>query len=808
MRNCRSSISLKWSSVTRSIAKALAFVIAVAFVIQMSGIRSARGDQTSDAIANLMSDGSVAAVRAPGPGPKPSPPQCDAQRAAYEGSLPVPVPTPGVPPLRGFVVQLVNESNAVLLAGVNAAHVVGAKGTPVLPREGSWVMQPFGTKLLWPDGTPQNTLTIDIPPQWENCVGAGALNPVFWARTGCKFDPNRGSNKQGKVTGIAQCETGDCGGEYDCSSFVDSTTGNVGLSAPGPKSLAEWTFNDLNNKNISAPDISVVDGVNINMDIYPIGPHSDTPTNGFNAATWLGSANLPLTVCGQDQRAPGNCPPTDFQLKRSDLSFFEHDAGQGGGDVVACFSNCGFYKFQGSSSDGGKACGPKFKCAGEPPQTCDINDPKCANWLTFCCSSDPQFGGRNVYGMGCTPQNTPPLSNCPFAGDVHQSCWDKFNKPYKNPVCSCVAYIKHDDCPTNVCTIQNSEANQNQPPFMHCSDVTSKGNQCIGDDILHEVMPRGLTWPNDPQTYFSDSRAFRIVFAPGAFVKGSFVPPISDSGEPPLCDSLPSSYNPKQNRINCATEIKAGAIFAGARRPGDNPQLPSGNWDCVLGQLNSQGDYVGKATNGVLCLWNAPSPTPTGTATPTPTPSGSPTATPSRTPTATPTGTPTGTRTPTPTPTATRTPTPTPTGAPTATPTGVPTATPTAIPTATPTPTVGPTPTATPTPSGRVNARLVPNPSPFDFGKVPVGKSRSKDIFFKNDSTKKTGADITISGMSIQGDSQFSQSNNCSVLAPMQFCKATVTFSPNGSGSASAFLAVTDNARNGNVRVGLSGTGK
>jgi hypothetical protein len=745
-----------------------ALLVAVAAFASSSALQSfrtarAKADELSDLMTGAISNQIT---------PAPSPANCLTDRMAYEATLPVPSPTPGVPPLRGFVVQLVNESNVTLLAAADAAHRPGQPGTAVLPREKTWVMGPINT--FRSDGSPANVLTIDIPPEWENTVGGGALGPIFWARTGCKFDPVDGLDSQGKPTGIAQCETGGCGGNYDCSGVVNPD-GSIGQTATGPKALAEWTFNDLNNHNISAPDISVVDGVNLNMDVEPIGPHSDTPVNGFNAATWLGSANLPLSVCGQDQRAPENCPIPGFQLKRGELSFFIHDSPSGGdNDVIACFSNCGFYKFQGNDPTAtGKtaACGSKFRCAGEPSQTCDPNDPKCGNWLTFCCSADPQFGGPKIYGLSCAVSQTPPFSNCPDASTVHPSCWDKFNFPFKNPLCSCVAYIKNTDCPADVCTNRwepDTTNNGNQPPFMHCGDVSSDTSACIGDDTIHEVMPRGLTWPNDPETYFSDARAFRIVFAPGAFVTGAVVPPITNAEPVPLCDSLPASYNPTQARADCAVDIKGGAIFAGARRPGDNPQTDK--WACnIEGRNPISGKIVGKDTDGVLCRWFAPSPTPTPTGSPTATPTGS----------ATPSGTPTPTTTPT-------------TG-----PTGTPT--PTVAPTATPTPTVAPT--ATPTPTPRVSAALFANPSPFDFGRVKVGKSRSKNIFFKNQSSKKNGTDITIFNVSIVGDGQFSQTNNCSVLPPRKFCKVRVTFTPTEPGPVSAFLALTDNARNGNVRV-------
>ena len=51
------------------------------------------------------------------------------------------LPTPA--PHLHRVVQLVNCSNQRVLGTANGAHVVGSPPTPVLPREKTWVMEPF-----------------------------------------------------------------------------------------------------------------------------------------------------------------------------------------------------------------------------------------------------------------------------------------------------------------------------------------------------------------------------------------------------------------------------------------------------------------------------------------------------------------------------------------------------------------------------------------------------------------------------------------------------------------------------------------
>ena len=58
---------------------------------------------------------------------------------AYLDGLPAPTPLNGA----HRVVQLVNCSSQTLLGAAPAAHQSGKQGLPVLPREGTWVMQPY-----------------------------------------------------------------------------------------------------------------------------------------------------------------------------------------------------------------------------------------------------------------------------------------------------------------------------------------------------------------------------------------------------------------------------------------------------------------------------------------------------------------------------------------------------------------------------------------------------------------------------------------------------------------------------------------
>jgi len=504
---------------------------------------------------------------------------CAEKRAIFEAGLPIPVPTPG-----RYVVQLVNESDVTLLAAANKAFVVGHEPKAVLPREGTWLLGP------------KSVLTVDIPPEWESTIPKGSVGPVFWARTGCRYDI---------AHNFAQCETGDCGGVYDCS--------QAGRTPPGPKSLAEWTFKDPNNN--SAPDISVVDGVNLNMDIVPVGPHSDTPVGPVDSHFWLGTANLPLTKCGGDLRA--GCPSA-FQLRREQLTFFIQGSA-GAEHVVGCFSNCGQYKFQGQLTG---ACPAGFRCAGEPAFDCDPNIATeagrvCYYWKPFC-TAVPEGDPDHIYGRPCTMD-----ADCP----QHGVCWNSGNP---TAVCAPSAFNKNPDCPPDVCTNQYSQKISFQPPFSLCSeltDATGRPDDCIGDDTFHEVMPRGLTWPNDPQTYYSDAKAFRIVFAPG----GTSVP-ITDSGPIPNCSTLPADYRYAEQRQSCRDVISAGAIFGGARlSPScirycskdhnvpcvvDTDCQPNNgvcSSDCAIGGCNPQTLHCdsweckvadGDASNAVLCRWD------------------------------------------------------------------------------------------------------------------------------------------------------------------------------------------------------------
>jgi hypothetical protein len=451
---------------------------------------------------------------------------CGGERAAFEAGLPVPTP---VTPER-YVVQLVNESDTLLLIGAIAAHRAGEPPLPVLPREGTWEIGPRGV------------LTVDIPQQWEGTVGPTSLTPVFWPRTGCRYDI---------AHDIAQCETGSCGGiyggVYDCS--------KANQTAAGPKALFESVIND---NGRSGPDVSAVDGVNLNMDVQAIGGSPAPP----GETHWL---DHPLVKCGGDQRDLLWCPPRRFQLRRSDLAMFIAGS-EGGDEVVGCFSNCGRYTYPDP---------PKDTCNFDPAT--DVN---CYYWKTFCGQSTP---GTYPYQVACT-------SNADCA--QHGACWDQGNANIKcplpppggsqpSPCCQLSAFNKQPNCPPDQCTFPPP---QFQPPFGLCSTVTAATGDpdaCIGDDTFHYVMPYGLTWPNDPETFFTDAHVIRIIIQPGGTTL-----PITPSGPIPLCSDLPPGYNYQKALMDCSGV--PNKVFSSA-------VLPPASWPC-----NVTGASI---PAGVLCRW-------------------------------------------------------------------------------------------------------------------------------------------------------------------------------------------------------------
>jgi hypothetical protein len=498
------------------------------------------------------------------------PPPCS---QSYIDSLPQPAPTP--PAVR--VVQLVNCSREVILGASNAAAVAGHVPYPVFPRENTWVMQPYGSL------NNANVLTIDIPPEWVGTVPKKSSGPNIWARTGCRYDVT--ANR-------AQCETGSCAGQYDCSSG--------GFGPPGVTTLTEWTFyqpvqNGDKTYFFDHPDISAVNGANLTVDIEPVGGDPTDPTAPTNDL-WL-KWNYPLSVPGADLRANDN---GDFNLKRSDIDksgvygyvIVDEDGNPvmpPGDNVLACFNNCGKYEYPNT---------PAMDC--DPT---DPNQPDCYAWKTFCA------GDPSLYGQECTDDD-----DCIVKGvNVHASCWKNTDPQQKKGRCSLRAFYQKpsNECPDEPagpaskvpCTFAYGATNpltnmrdySTQPPSALCESVIGPDGKevaCIGDDTVHQVFHGAYTWPNDPETFADDATLYRIIYAPG----GTQAPITPAQDSIPLCSRLPSNYNYSQNYAPggaspCSVPVDhEGAVFAVAN-PNGKP------WACNL-------DQRGAGNEGVICRWH------------------------------------------------------------------------------------------------------------------------------------------------------------------------------------------------------------
>jgi hypothetical protein len=550
-----------------------------------------------------------------------SDPPCGSK--AYLDSLPVPKPKD---PKIKRVVQLINCSDQVLLGAATASHTATTAGWPVFPRSGTWVMQKYVA------GSTDNVLTIDIPTQWYGQHVKGETSNI-WARTGCRYDP---------ITNRAQCETGDCSGQYDCSS--------ANLGPPAGTTLSEWTFHQPYGPNndyyLDSPDISAVNGANLTIDVYPRNALTRNPTDAKDWH-WL-AYNWPLTVHGEDLRETGRCETASggdsFRLLRSDtltypggmqnyplLGYVIVD-GNGdptmpkGNNVLACFSNCGVNEF------------PKAPLSG-----CDLqNDQNCYTWTTFCagnssikyakacqtgigdgtqCNTDSDClkcnpGDPNLY-IACFKNAGPnQLGECQlrafYQGSVSQ-CNNRMGQQFAAPADLIACNNTYGSLNPLDPGGMNRYDYQDQPPNKNCSDVTfgspPKAVACVGDDTLHAVLHGAYTWPNDPEVFnntsgigVDDYAVYQIVFSP----EGEGNAPITPAQPIPLCASLPPNYMPSENQQSCSGSIANHfAEFGVALVRNDGPPMQKWHstghdWPCSGGSQRASED------NGVACFWNPP----------------------------------------------------------------------------------------------------------------------------------------------------------------------------------------------------------
>lgn len=480
----------------------------------------------------------------------------------------------GGPPI---TVTLVNSSNqTVLFAAFGTTKITPPGG------EAAWVQPPGGS------------LTLNIPPEWYNTQASGTAGPRFWARTGCKY--NVTENR-------AQCETGDCAGQFECQT---AGAGGVPIAGKLPVSIAEFCLNCVpsaqKNLFLNYWDVSIVDGANLSLNIEPTGPHSSShPGAGdpFWCQTFPNAPSMyaPNSVSNTDLRE--SCPKS-HQLLSDKVNEGPYIKGESPNNIVACFSNCGAEVYP---------TAPALDCK-------DSTDKRCGAWRAYCCQAN-DYGG-NV----CTPSSAPQPNVCkegdhiciangggngghcpgkPCTTDAdcapYSTCWNTNSGP---GTCACSGYVANPPCPDTVCTNQDLPAAE--PPFGKCSQTKDlhgiPDSKCIGDDTVHAVFPRAYTWPNDPQTYDCDNNGFTITISPGGVPASA--PAITPAGPIPLCSSLPKGYHYKEmSEVNCSTPIKDGAKFAAANYHADDADP----WSCDLPPT------AGIPTGRVLCSWN-PLPTP------------------------------------------------------------------------------------------------------------------------------------------------------------------------------------------------------
>ena len=117
--------------------------------------------------------------------------------------------------------------------------------------------------------------------------------------------------------------------------------------------------------------------------------------------------------------------------------------------------------------------------------------------------------------------------------------------------------------------------------------------------------------------------------------------------------------------------------------------------------------------------------------------------------------------------------------------------------------------TPTPTPTPTVAAVIKIAPAEVKFGKVRVGKSKTRVVKLTNTAEKKGGATVTMSGGSVApsgGDFSLISTTCQGPLAPQQKCKATVVFHPTSPVTEDATLAINSNASNA-TSLPISGEG-
>jgi hypothetical protein len=364
----------------------------------------------------------------------------------------------------------------------------------------------------------------------------------------------------------AQCDTGDCANQYDCS--YANAAGEAGTS------LAEFCFvcGDL----LTYYDVSLVDGYNLSIDIKPIGG-TPNPNDPFSDVTRLCEPSIDLRSEGAIFE---NQPASKFFLRAKDTPSALVGAGADPNRILSVFSNCGYYEYPVA-----------------PAGNCDPNtDEKCRLWRQFCCQS-------NLYGQPCKAD-----SDCDNGG----ACW--------NGVCNCRSYytcqnpgppppstpiddlnsVPNPDggprlwkeelvcCPPETCFHSRDSAAQ---PIQGFCD-RSKG-ECIGDDLIHKYCHKAYSWPNDPTTFNSNAKDFVVTFSPN----GTNYTNTRNVSTIPLCSSLDREfyYDANTAKANCLPSV-ANLYTCAVKRAISDPSPPP--WACTVNAPGASCQGV-----GTLCRW-------------------------------------------------------------------------------------------------------------------------------------------------------------------------------------------------------------
>jgi hypothetical protein len=357
----------------------------------------------------------------------------------------------------------------------------------------------------------------------------------------------------------AQCDTGDCANNYDCSL--------AGVAGENGTSLAEFCFvcGDLK----TYYDVSLVDGYNLSIDITPVGGIPD-PNDPFSNITNLCKSGIDMREAGVTQL--NGHPAEKFFLHANQSRSAYQPTTTSGDRILSVFSNCGYYEYPTA-----------------PSQTCDPNtDEKCRLWRQFCCQSskygnvcksdsDCDNGGACWNGVcsckawyGCTASGQP----------VPQSTPIDDNNSFIDPVTNQREW-KHEYvcCPNSTCFESYDPAAQPIPG--HCDQGTG---ECIGDDFTHSYCPKAYSWPNDPTTFNSTAKSYIITFSPG----GTNYNGTLDINPIPLCSDLASlsSYYPS------TTPSPQGSVYAciPKRLMGDPQPLP---WSYDIQRIGSSCQSLG-----------------------------------------------------------------------------------------------------------------------------------------------------------------------------------------------------------------------